>query len=349
MIDLHYTPSELAQTMIACVPENFTPQSIADFSAGEGSLLNEAEKHWPYASIYANDLSPRSAKMIASLNKKWCVSCSDFLKPSSHRNTKFSKKKHSIDLILLNPPFSERGRKGTHWPDLEGVKSGLAAAFVYLSLKYLSKDGYLFAILPNGSLTSERDEQGWNIISQCFNVEIVSGNCMRVFKSAVARTSIVKITHKQQQNLPQSNSSIKFEKPTLQIKRGQVQMHAIQACANGLPLIHTTQLKNGEVSSISTYGTVASRISVKGPALLFPRVGMITAGKICILKKGETVTLSDCVLAIETQDIQRTKFIRNYALKNWEHFFKLYDGTGAKYITLKRASAFFEKAVTSPL
>lgn len=347
MIDLHYTPSELAQTMIACVPESFAPQSIADFSAGEGSLLNEAEKHWPYASIYANDLSQKSAKLIASLNKKWCVSCSDFLKLSSHRSTKFSQKKQSIDLVLLNPPFSERGRKGTIWPDLEGVKSGLALAFVYLSLKYLSKDGYLFAILPNGSLASERDEQGWNLINQNYNVEIVSGNCMRIFKSAVARTSIVKITHKQLQPPIIYNAEVQTDKPKVIIKRGQVQMHAIKACDNGLPLIHTTQLRNGEILLNLTYGKVFSRVSVKGPALLFPRVGMITPGKICILEKDEAVTLSDCVLAIETHDIHRTISIRDYALKNWQQFHKLYDGTGAKYITLKKASAFFERAMTS--
>lgn len=341
MIDIHYTPIELAQAMIACVPKSFSPRTIADFSAGEGSLLNEASKIWPRASVFANDLSPKSARLIASLNSSWCVSCSDFLKRSAHTHTKFSLKKTSIDLILLNPPFSERGRKPTDWLDYEGVKSGLAAAFVSLSLKYLSENGCMLAILPNGSLTSERDAHGWSVIRKLYDVEILTDNSMRAFKSAVARTSIVRIRRKKAGNKLRLVQGLENELQTVDVKRGRVQMHSFISCPDGLPLIHTTQLKEGGITLKHRYGNVSCKVSVKGPALLFPRVGMVTPGKICVLEINESVVLSDCVLAIETSEVTAAVTIRELIIKNWESFSALYSGTGAKYITVKRATIFF--------
>jgi methylase of polypeptide subunit release factors len=342
MIDIHYTPRELAQAMIACVPENFSPRTIADFSAGEGSLLNEAAETWPKASIFANDLSPKSARLIASQNTSWHVSCSDFLKPSAHTHTKFSLKKLSMDLILLNPPFSERGRRPTEWLDYEGVKSGLAAAFISLSLKYLSDHGYMLAILPNGSLTSERDSQGWSVISEHYDVEIITDNHMRAFKSAVARTSIVKISRRKvARNTLRLITESDKETGYVDIKRGRIQMHSINPCADGFPLVHTTELKNGEICFTSIHGNVSSKVTIKGPAILFPRVGMVTQEKICILESDKIIALSDCVLAIETSDKSTARNIREQLIKNWDRFYELYSGTGAKYITVKRARIFF--------
>ncbi|MFT0635457.1 hypothetical protein ACMFY5_25600, partial [Pseudomonas sihuiensis] len=102
MIDIHYTPNELAAAMLECIPADFNPNTIADFSAGEGSLLYGAARKWPSAMIFANDLNKVSSRMLASRNHTWSVSCSDFLKATSHIHTKFSTKKESIDLILLN-------------------------------------------------------------------------------------------------------------------------------------------------------------------------------------------------------------------------------------------------------
>lgn len=341
MIDIHYTPKELAQAMIACVPKGFFPRTVADFSAGEGSLLNEAATTWPQASVFANDLSSKSTRLIASLNSSWCVSCSDFLRPSAHTHTKFSLKKNSIDLILLNPPFSERGRKPTEWLDYKGVKSGLAAAFVSLSLKYLSDNGYILAILPNGSLTSERDAHGWSVIKKQYEVEVLTDNSMRAFKSAVARTSIVRIKRKKAGHTLRLVSGLESDLPTVDIKRGRIQMHSVISSPDGLPLIHTTQLKEGGIVFKHRYGNVLSKVSVKGPALLFPRVGMVTPEKIGLLESNVAVALSDCVLAIEAPDIQSAVVIRELIIKNWESFSALYSGTGAKYITVQRAKVFF--------
>jgi len=343
MIDIHYTPHDLAQAMIACVPAGFTPTMVADFSAGEGSLLNEASRHWPEATIFANDLNKKSTRMLASLNKSWVVSCSDFLKPTSHTSTKFSSKQKSMDLILLNPPFSERGRKAAEWFDKPSVKSGLAATFVNLSLKYLSAEGYMIAILPNGSLHSERDSQAWTEISKDYVVEIIADNPMRTFKTAVARTSIVRITRRRLTNTINKDPISHANNKSCALHRGRMQMHSIKNCLNGFPLVHTTELRNGIVILNNKHGLVSAKAFVKGPALLFPRVGMITPEKICVLESRHNIVLSDCVLALEFAKLEHALAVRNHLLSDWGNFSIIYSGTGAKYTTIKRVAAYFSE------
>lgn len=341
MIDIHYTPNELATAMVECIPEGFNPTTIADFSAGEGSLLNEAARRWPAAMVFANDLNKVSSRMLASRNQAWSVSCSDFLKATSHTHTKFSSKKRSIDLILLNPPFSERGRRPVEWFDRPSVKSGLATRFVHLSLNYLSSDGYMLAILPNGSLTSERDSQGWAHIQNEYSVEIITDNHMRVFKNAAARTSIVIIRRKFSSGDGHAPRSAFISSGLNIIRRGRIQMHSVSPTGNGYPLVHTTELTGGKAMINTRHGLVLSTTVICGPALLFPRVGMVTPEKVCILDDDVIVTLSDCVLAVEFQDLARLKAARDYLIRDWSSFSGIYGGTGAKYTTVKKAEAYF--------
>ena len=49
MIDQFYTPPELASVLVGCLPKSFQPKVVADFAAGEGSLLTAAQSRWPPA------------------------------------------------------------------------------------------------------------------------------------------------------------------------------------------------------------------------------------------------------------------------------------------------------------
>lgn len=182
-------------------------------------------------------------------------------------------------MILLNPPFSERGRRPFEWFDRCSLKSGLATRFVHLSLNYLSSDGYMLAILPNGSLTSERDSQAWAHIQKKYSVEIVTDNHMRIFKGAAARTSIVIIRRKSSDNDGQAALSSPNGSALNIVRRGRVQMHSVISASHGFPLVHTTELTGGKAMINTRHGLVLSTTIVRGPALLFPRVGMVTPRK----------------------------------------------------------------------
>ncbi|WP_272673977.1 MULTISPECIES: methyltransferase [unclassified Providencia] len=348
MIDLHYTPNTLAKEMVEYIPTTFTPKIIADFSAGEGSLLLEAAKRWPFAEVLANDLSRSNVKKLISLESKWCISCSDFIKKTSHSNTKFSSKKGMVDVILLNPPFSERGRKLIEWFEQPNIKSGLATRFIRLSLDYLSTSGYMLAILPNGSLSSERDLNGWAQIKKNYNIEIIGNNHSKIFKNAVTNTSLVCIRHKSLNEFIKTNKSEKLH-PKVKflevIHRGVIQMHSIKYNSNGYPLVHTTDLIQEKLNIDSKNKLALSNLIVQGPALLFPRVGAITPKKICNLESDIKIVLSDCVLAIEFSDINSLIIMRKYILNDWHNFSKIYDGTGAKYTTIKKANSYFNTVI----
>ena len=94
-------------------------------------------------------------------------------------------------------------------------------------------------------------------------------------------------------------------------------------------------LQNGAVmsSGVHVMGAVLT-----GPALLFPRVGLVTPGKLCVLSKGRQVTLSDCVLGVACESETEVELLRQMVLANWPTFASAYRGTGAPYITLERAS-----------
>ncbi|CAB3865333.1 hypothetical protein LMG26684_02790 [Achromobacter mucicolens] len=341
MIDVFYTPVTLARSMVASLPKEFCPSKIVDFAAGAGHLLQAAEALWPTASIYANDWCPRTARMLRSQGKGWSVSCANFLSLRSRNQAKCCEKKGYFDLILLNPPFSQRGIKPMVWPGYPEITSGQAALFLFIALKFLAPKGYLIAILPDGCLSSARDRDGWSTLKNEYDIEVVSRNPNNVFKGVSARTSIVRLRKKAAPQLSRpALKSDELRSSSLQMIRGTVQMHSFQESESGYPLVHTSELREGIVQA-SQYYVEAAR-TICGPAVLFPRVGRVAPQKICILQRSQVVAPSDCVLGVSCVSLKEARNLRDAILREWPHFAANYRGTGAPYITIERARSVIE-------
>jgi len=337
MIDVFYTPDNLAKAMVKSLPRGFNPSRVVDFSAGVGSLLEAAASLWPSASIYANDICPRTARLLRTKEPSWFVSCVDFLSARSRNRSKFGQLSGAFDLVLLNPPFSQRGVKPTSWPDMPAITSGQAALFVYIALSYLAPAGYLLAILPDGCLSSTRDRDGWLMLADEFDIEVVSSNPKNSFKGVSARTSIVRMKRKLAPQLVESTPRIKdLQGAVTQVIRGGNQMHSLKVASEGAPLIHTSELRDGAVREAKCH--IATAKTILGPALLFPRVGRATPQKICLLEENREVALSDCVLAVLCETIVQAEQLRREILKVWPSFAECYRGTGAPYVTVERAT-----------
>jgi len=335
-MDCFYTAPELADTLVGLSSLRRRSLSIADFSCGEGSLLLAAERRWPAASFVANDVSAKSISALRKVRPKWHAACANFLNPRSVRSSSLCRHLDSIDLVLLNPPFSRRDRQ-TYEVKVgdEGLHASIAVAFVVNSIPFLRPSGVVLAVLPDGCLVSKQDEAVWRALRKQFNVEVIRDNSRSAFNGVRARTCLVRMT-KLDERVTVAEERIAPVAPT--ISRGRIQMHSRQVVSakQGTPLVHTSNLLNGVVTGSSEHvlGPVLT-----GPALLFPRVGLITPGKLCVLRAGRRVTLSDCVLGVACESEAEAEHLKRSVLAAWPTFASAYRGTGAPYITVDRASA----------
>lgn len=351
VIDPYYTPPELARAMVDLIPNTLHVGSVADFAAGEGSLLHAASLKWPQASIHANDLSPAVSRCLEKFSPNWNVSCVDFLNNKSTSRAKFYAVHSSIDVVLINPPFSERGRRLVSWSDMGfDFVSGIATAFLYKALTYISSEGVLVAVLPDGCLVSVRDERAWKAIRQSFDVEVIQDNSRSAFKGVSARTSLVRI--RRSVDIARYDVTAVHLTDILnsfKVIRGTVQMHKIPATPRSgasLPLIHTSQLLNGEIEFMNTpYVKLPATIS--GPAVLFPRVGRVTPQKVGILRGSDQVVMSDCTLGVQCINEQEARDLRTGIVAHWPTFAQAYRGTGAPFITVIRATEVLGPIVRS--
>jgi len=340
MIDQFYTPPELARSLVGCLPTSFRPKVIADFAAGEGSLLRAGSILWPGAQALANDLSPATVRVLKAAYPGWVVANADFLHDRSVRSSSLKPWIGRVDLVLLNPPFSQRKRAPLaveYRGQMFGVS--LAMAFVVRSLAFAHRGTYVLAVLPDGCLVSKRDEQIWSRLRQDFDVEVLRDNSNSIFGGVRARTSIVRFSRiRQSARQTPSPGDRGFELDTsYEVRRGQLQMHSIRPsdARSAVPLVHTCHLINGRV--VKSGAKVLAKRQVCGPAILLPRVGRVTPDKICVLDAGEKVAVSDCIISIEQLPLRELLEFRQDILGNWAILAGSYRGTGAPHITLERA------------
>jgi len=334
-MDRFYTSPELADALVGLAMPRRRALSIADFACGEGSLLLAAERRWPAASMIANDLSAASVASLRKSRPKWQAACSDFLNPRSVRASALRNHLAAVDLVLLNPPFSRRNRQ-TFEVLLgdEVLHASIAMAFVVNSIPFLRPDGAILAVLPDGCLVSKHDEPVWRALRKQFDVEVIRDNSRSAFQGVRARTCLVRMT---KGNFRTSVVEQVAASAAPTISRGRVQMHSrkVVTARQGRPLVHTNNLLNGTVTHS---GEHVQGAVLTGPALLFPRVGLVTPGKLCVLGAGQRVTLSDCVLGVVCESEAEVELLRRMLLGAWPVFASAYRGTGAPYITVERAS-----------
>ena len=345
MIDQYFTPPLLAELLIKSLPADFHPKLIADFSVGEGSLLFAASKKWRSADFLANDLCAATLQSLPA--NKWDIYNLDFLDISALQASDINKYREKVDLILLNPPFSQRGIKPIFWQVDDNIKSGVALAFLYNAVGFLKPGGFLVAVLPNGCLSSVRDNLALNFLKRKVSLQIISENREGSFSKVRVKTSIVLI-----QNIRPEINEIKYSDKLpaineLEVFRGKYQMHKIpkNKVTNGLPLIHTTNLKNGEIDMIKT-NYVSGSYVVKGPSIIFRKVGDFNQDKICIFNGEEEIVISDCLFSIECKSIDQAEDIKEFILGNWLSFKENYSGTGALYSTLEKMQKFINNFST---
>jgi predicted RNA methylase len=316
---------------------------IADFAAGSGELIRQAQQRWPSATFLATDINKNIVSRLRRQNAGWLVGKCDFLNYKSRKLCSVTSALPEVSVVLLNPPFSCKGasRFQTHFRE-STIRCSLALAFVFESLLFLKSGGQLAALLPAGSLTSEKDKHAWKVLDALYEIRTFGTNGRTTFHDCSAETVIVRLSRRKSIDRlsvegPNQQAEIATDDlASIKIFRGKVPMYLTNGYsrANYLPLVHTTELSKEEID-MSARKVKPKWSAIRGPAVLLPRVGRPYEHKIKLYLSNDPLVLSDCVIALRCETSEQAKNLQSILLAKWDKLKLAYVGTCAKYITIK--------------
>ncbi|WP_372338348.1 methyltransferase [Corallococcus llansteffanensis] len=343
---------------------------IADFAAGEGSLLDAAASRWPSAKFVATDLDIRVIARLRRSRASWNIGKCDFLSATSRaRSRVLAPFRDAIDFILLNPPFTCRG--GTRHVvaiDSNQIRCGTAAAFLLHAVSFLAPTGQLIAVLPASFLTSKRDESSRQYLASHGCMEVVGHYGRNTFSNCFPRTVLVRFSKNKlssrdsnqspmpasgRSDLPSSGKPMRLDSKVLpislrrpvnvQIVRGVTQTHTLGK-TDGVArrFVHTTELRHDRIRARVTAVPGRAR-TIIGPSILLPRVGSPSRTKIANYQGKQPLVLSDCVFGLQCSERADAATVYSIIHKHWEELAQLYGGTGARYLTTAALEGFLRK------
>ena len=362
-MDRIYTPPYLAAFMAKASiaqPSQSEELVIADFAAGSGELLLAAASVWPKGTMVATDIDPLEIRNLRKICANWRTGVCDFLNPRSRQSSPVLRSLNGrTNLVLLNPPFSCRGGKRVS-ATIGGASSkcSVGLAFVVNSIDYLTKGGELIAVLPVGSLTSEKDATTWSLLQRMGDTHVLKTNEPGTFARTTVRTAVVRFQKRHNCAKPEppqvlntrSTSSQDLHQPVL-IVRGTTQMNEIrrgEGYEDSTPFIHSTHLQDFKVSSHYKVRGCLGRRAV-GPMVLLPRVGQPKRSKVAQYPDSDSFMLSDCVIALMCHSPESAELLWRDLQSNWNLLEQEYVGSGARYITNRRLSDLLTRLGYLPL
>ncbi len=313
---------------------------IADFAVGDGALLAAAQQKWPNAQLVATDIDEtRRAPLRRRLPDAKFIKC-DFLTAVSRKKAIGKLKGQMFDLILLNPPFSNRAKQ-LHicsFKDSE-FRSSKALAFISEALRYLKPNGELVAIVPRSVLVSERDEILLSMIRSHMTFDILNHQS-GAFCGLSVKTSIIKIRNCRPPQKYEESGAIQMKQNlAVELVRGSVPVNGTKSDdSDPAPFIHTTNLVDHRV--VDPHMRKSRGRVIFGDVVLLPRVGKPKHDKLAIHKCDVSTVISDCVFAMKTVPGGDEARLFTLLCSVWCDLEQLYDGSCAPYTTLSRLSSF---------
>jgi hypothetical protein len=343
-VDAYYTPLWLAREIVGVAEGTGPYRRIADFAAGEGSLLASAQAEYGDAAHYvATDADPVVVRRLRRSHPGWMVGRCDLFDRRSRRSSRVWTQ-GAVDLVLLNPPFSYRGNTrrivtfaGREW------RATPATAFVMIALTRLTPSGSLIALLPSNALTSAGDAVLWEAVEQQYVLSLISRYGRKAFSRTRATTVLVRIGRRIDgyASVPGvQDPSARGERVSrdgscrcVDVVRGRVPVHLLPARQAGplVPFVHTTGLRNGV---IATSGQAGRRFATEGPFVVLPRVGKPIPGKTCRHPRRNALVLSDCVFAVRPCDTMALGTLFTSLSDAFEMLSAAYAGSCAPYLTV---------------
>lgn len=340
--DKYYTPDHLADRLISYIAEAGI-QTAADFCVGDGDLLKATLRRFPDVRCFGVDVSTDSINHLRKEHKDWKLGACDFMERSKVTKLKgIGDKKY--DLIVLNPPFTCKGSTLCRIEfDGQPFKCSTALMFLTEALGYLNDRGVLYAILPIGCHCSQKDKELWNYLEEHYQLRVLEKLDRQYWQKC--SPNILLVSLKSIVERPAMAATVRFDFSNLPIKgvvRGTIGMHEVVFAEGrkGQKMIHTTNMQGNRVTGVKRIGN-GKKYCQKGTAVLIPRVCNPNREKICIYEGRRPYVLSDCVIALQTENMEDARTVFDALMVHWDDFREIYNGTGAKYTTMNRVRECF--------
>lgn len=351
MRDVHYTPDWMADQLASSIDEVLAGVAnplVADYAAGDGSLLGAVGRRFDGCTLLATDIDRRVVRRLRSEHPTWHVGVCDLLSTRSRARSRLvDSSALRPRAVVMNPPYSYRGAAA--YTVLGHVRASPAVACLIVALEQVSDGGTVSALLPAGCLTSQKDEGAWSVIRTVGSVSVVESYGRGSFPGVAAAVRLVSVRSVNQLGVGGVLAELAGEPGVVEgtrrsrdvggvrvgVHRGCVPMHMAETVEEGdgkLLLVHSTDLQRGELRR--SRWVESSRRVLRGPAVLVPRVGAPRPDKVVVVAE-ERLVLSDCVFGITCDSLAVCQSLALSLQDCWDSVASRYVGSCAPYLTTR--------------
>jgi len=345
-LDQYYTPLSVAQDLVErCVSE--APSICVDSTCGKGNLLIALSKVFRDVSCVGIDKDPRSIRYLRRKYPDWRLSVADLLDERAHWRSKVISSVSESDLLLLNPPFSMKKKKkvSSEYKGLE-LKCSLAMAHILKSIELFKPSQGAVVVVPESLLSSDVDKFARLLLAEDYAFSEIFRLKSSTFRGVRANASVVKFIPSKNRVSGSPVLTLRPDSEKTQLIRGGLPVHQKTTSESGVPYLHSTDilpLKRWGMEILTENVEPISRGVVSGWVILLPRVGCPSKESLELCFLSRRVQLSDCVIALKSDDLDNLKKLRDRIKRNWNEFNELYRGTGARYVTVSRLTEWLNR------
>lgn len=338
--DKYYTPPAVANRAFECAKITTQPLICADTACGSGSLLSAAQDVLQAKYCIGIDKDREIIHQLRRERPEWRLYIGDLLKRHRAPPINFPGAAYSVDLLVLNPPFSLGSKKfvSVNYSG-QPIKCSVAMAHILRSLELFTPTQGAIAVVPESLLYSDTDQSAREILEKSFSMSEFQQLSIYTFRGARVNSSFVQIGTKFHGTRAQKKDVYSGSTISTLVVRGGLPMHTFKRVDSGIKVIHSTSLKSIAIKGFSVttdFTSAAAKGRIIGWMLLIPRVGVPKDEAFRAVYSTNEVQLSDCVIGMQFKTKDEALHAQSRVLANWQSLINLYRGTGARYITISR-------------
>lgn len=346
-LDRYYTPTSVANRVLEHAVLDRIPLVCADTTCGSGRLLEAASNVFGRVSCIGIDRDKDAIRKLRRQNPEWLLAIGNILCKKRQRGIYATILKMNVDLLIMNPPFSQ-GHKKSIDISYQGkvLKGSVAMAHLLMSCELFRPSQGALAIVPESLLYSDTDLAGRSALRENFCIQPILELDSYTFKGARAHASVIQISRGPAEGEDEShliNKTKTGRNVEVKVTRGGLPVHMMKLARDGVPYLHSTEIRK-VVAGVSPHNFLHTRNQVKGRVegwmILLPRVGLPELDIARAVNFKSPIQLSDCVLAIGCKSKVDALEVEQRLRNNWTDLVLLYRGTGARYVTLSRLIAW---------